>query len=133
MLRVSPAIMLSHQVTCLILCFGLSGIAVGLGARLPQLREQSPSRIAAGFGGTLNLVISTLYIAAVVLMTAVPCHFYLATRGTAAAERIIRGMTLSEWLWIWLVVGTAGSVVLGLVATILPLRIGFREFRRQEF
>ena len=37
-----------HQSTCLMLCLGLSGIAVGLGARLPNLREQSPSRIAAG-------------------------------------------------------------------------------------
>ncbi|MBI3464865.1 MAG: hypothetical protein HY000_17690 [Planctomycetes bacterium] len=36
------------------------------------LREDSPS-IAAGFGGTLNLVISSIYIILVVLLTALPC------------------------------------------------------------
>ncbi len=64
MLDISPLVMASHQLTCLILCFGLAGIAVGMGARLPNLREPSPSRIAAGFGGTLCLVVSTLYILA---------------------------------------------------------------------
>ena len=77
MLRVSPKILASHQLTCVILCFGLSGIAVGLGAKMPSLREQSPSRIAAGFGGTLNLVFSTLYIILVVLLTAVPVQWPL--------------------------------------------------------
>ena len=42
MLGVSSLVLVSHQLTCLLLCLGLSGIAVGLGARLPNLREQSP-------------------------------------------------------------------------------------------
>ena len=44
MLRVSPLILFSHQLTCLVFCLGLAGIAVGLGAWLPNLREESPSR-----------------------------------------------------------------------------------------
>ena len=60
------------------LCLGLSGIGVGLGARLPVITEQSPSRIAAGFGGTLNLVISTLFIVLVLALATLPCHVYLA-------------------------------------------------------
>lgn len=131
MLRVSPAIVASHQLTCLILCFGLSGIAVGLGAKMPNLREQSPSRIAAGFGGTLNLVFSTLYILAVVLLTAVPVYFYLGTEGPSAL--LAYRPELGSWLQFWLVAGTAGSIVLGLVATVVPLMIGFRAFRKIEF
>ena len=56
---------------------GAVGHRRGAGGRLPSLREQSPSRIAAGFGGTLNLVISTLYILAVVLLTAAAHPFLL--------------------------------------------------------
>jgi ABC-2 type transport system permease protein len=133
MLRVPALVLASHQLTCAILCVGLSGIAVGLGARLPNLREDSPSRIAAGFGGTLNLVISTLYILAVVLLTAVPCHFYLASNYGHTAHLLSDRASLHRWLNFWLLSGTIGSIVLGVLATVVPLRIGFRAFRRLEF
>jgi ABC-2 type transport system permease protein len=133
MLRVDPLILVSHQVTCLILCVGLSGIAVGLGARLPNLREQSPSRIAAGFGGTLNLVVSTLFIVAVVLLTALPFHFYLVSRTGPLAQLWARFGDRQWWIGTWLVAGSAASVALGAAATAIPLWIGFRAFRRIEF
>jgi len=138
MLRVPTMILAGHQLTCVILCVGLSGIAVGLGARLPNLREQSPSRIAAGFGGTLNLTISTLYILAVVLLTAVPSHFYLArthlvARHGSAAGLLSQRAGIDRGLDLWLVAGTIGSIGLGILATAIPLRIGFRAFRRMEF
>ncbi len=132
MLRVAPMVILSHQLTCAILCVGLAGIAVGLGARLPNLREQSPSRIAAGFGGTLTLVLSTMYIVAVVLLTAVPMHFYLATHGSRAMEALQGSIRPDTWLLWWLGAGTLGSIALGVTATAVPLVIGIRAFRRLE-
>jgi ABC-2 type transport system permease protein len=133
MLGVSNLVLLSHQLTCVILCLGLSGIAVGLGARLPNLREQSPSRIAAGFGGTLNLVISTLYILVVVLLTALPTHFYLVAQAAGIAATSDEQAAIQWWVGLWLVVGTGASLLIGAVATVVPLRIGFRAFRKMEF
>ncbi len=133
MLRVSPVVMAIHQLTCLILSLGLSGIAVGLGATMPNLREQSPSRIAAGFGGTLNLVLSALYIVAVVGLTALPCHFYLAAGHSRAAVLVAQQADLQWWLHFWLLAGTGGSLLLGVVATVVPLWMGFRAFRALEF
>jgi ABC-2 type transport system permease protein len=132
MLGVEPIMLASHQLTCAILCFGLSGIAVGLGAKMPSLREESPSRIAAGFGGTLNLVFSTLYIVLVVLLTALPMHFY-STAGSSAGRLFAYRPDWANWLQLWLVAGAVVSVALGLAVTILPLRMGFRAFRRLEF
>jgi ABC-2 type transport system permease protein len=40
----------------------LSGLAVGLGALFPNFKEDNPSKIVSGFGGTLCLVASFLYI-----------------------------------------------------------------------
>ena len=124
MLRISSLVVIMHQITCIILCLGLSGIAVGLGARMPDLREQSPSKIAAGFGGTLNLVLSAAYIVAVVLLTALPCHFFLAAQ---------QAQIDVFWLKVWLVAGTISSFVLGAVATVVPMRMGLRAFRALEF
>ena len=126
-------VLASHQLTCVLLCVGLSGIAVGLGARLPNFREQSPSRIAAGFGGTLTLVISTLYILAVVSLTALPCHFCLAAEKISAVGQAPPRAAIRWWMDFSLIAGTIGSVVLGILATVIPLRIGFRAFRRLEF
>lgn len=133
MLRVRPMILVSHQITCLILCCGLSGIAVGLGAKMPSLREQSPSRIAAGFGGTLNLVLSTLYIAVVLALCALPCHLYFGAGTSRLAGWLSQRAALSSWIQLWLIGGTAAAILLGAAATVVPLRIGFRAFRRMQF
>jgi ABC-2 type transport system permease protein len=133
MLRVTAAITLSHQLTCLVLCLGLSGIAVGLGAWLPNLREESPSRIAAGFGGTLTLVISTLFILVVVLLTALPAHFYFGAKYAGQVQVFAGYPHIAQWLRLWWIAGTIASVMLGAVATVVPLWIGFRVFRKLEF
>ena len=78
MLDVESALVVVHQITCVALCSGLSAIAIGLGAMMPDLRESSPSKIAAGFGGTLNLVASALFIMVLVLLTAIPWHVRMA-------------------------------------------------------
>jgi ABC-2 type transport system permease protein len=128
MLDVSFMVVAVHQLICVLLCLGLAGMAVGFGAMMPNFREQSPSKIAAGFGGTLNLVLSALYIMAVVLMTALPCHFYLLSSRTEMPPRMLQ----PYYLRLWLVLGLAGSVVLAALVTALPLRGGFKHFRRLE-
>ncbi len=42
--------------------FSLSALAVGLGALFPNLREDNPAKIVSGFGGTLCLVLSFIYV-----------------------------------------------------------------------
>jgi ABC-2 type transport system permease protein len=131
MLDINWHILLVHQLSCAALCLGLSGIAVGLGAKMPELREQNPSKIAAGFGGTLNLVLSAVYIVAIVMLTAAPYHFYLmSVHGLASAqsERLTRLLGNSTAIS----AGIALTVVVGLTATIWPLRIGLRAFRRMD-
>lgn len=124
MLQISPLVLLIHQLICVLLCVGLSGIAVGLGAKMPDLREESPSKIAAGFGGTLTLVISAIYIVLIVLLTAVPSHFYLAAS---------QGAIESSHAGLWLVAGTGAACAVGTLATLVPMTIGLRAFRALEF
>ena len=133
MLYMSYPIVGNHLLTCTLLCFGLSGIAVGLGARLPNLREQSPSRIAAGFGGTLNLVLSALYIVCVLILLPLPCHLAATADSAHVSSQGGQLSTLSVWVPTWVVGGAVASIALGAVATALPLYVGIRAFRRLEF
>jgi ABC-2 type transport system permease protein len=136
MLKVTVLVVLVHQVTCLLLSVGLAAIAVGLGAAMPNLRERSPSKIAAGFGGTLNLVLSASYIILIVLLTALPCHFYLlAEHGSSLLPagtwlgRLLSKFSLSTWT----IVGITGAVMLSIAALLVPMRAGLRAFRAMQF
>lgn len=45
-----------------VMTFTLTGMAVGLGALCPNFKEDNPGKIVSGFGGTLCLVLSFVYI-----------------------------------------------------------------------
>lgn len=129
MLQIGWAMTLIHTVMVVVLCLGLSAISVGLGARMPNLREEDPSKIAAGFGGTLNLLVSLVFILVIVSALALPCHIFLADyawQGSGA------GVPYTPRFRFWLGVAIAASVALGTVATLLPLSIGIKAFERME-
>jgi ABC-2 type transport system permease protein len=132
MLGISRSLMWVHEVCCVVLCMGLSGIAVGLGARMPDLRESSPAKIAAGFGGTLCLVLSSLFIMSVVVIAAIPTHLAMASRAFGGGGPPPTGLLG----WASGPQGTATSLlvvgILGVIATFLPLELGLRAFRRLE-
>jgi ABC-2 type transport system permease protein len=123
----TPAMVLLHQLICLLLATGLSALSVGLGARLPDLHESSPAKIAAGFGGTLTLILSALFVVAVVLPPAIPAYLWYAQVGLA---RLPGTQAAPPVLWMVL------SVVVGLCVTgltvLVPLNLGFRAFARLQ-
>jgi ABC-2 type transport system permease protein len=129
MLGMSPLMIALHAAMVAVLCMGLSGISVGLGARLPNLRESDPSKIAVGFGGTLNLLVSLVFIFAIVTALAVPCHLYFLGQEHPEAQYALTHGAFHFWLTI----ATLVSLVIGAVGTVLPLRIGIRTFQRMEF
>lgn len=54
-----------------IMTFTLNGMAIGLGVLYPNFKEDNPSKIVSGFGGTFCLVLSFLYIVASVALLAI--------------------------------------------------------------
>jgi ABC-2 type transport system permease protein len=130
MLKMSPWMILLHVGMIAVLCLGLSGISVGLGARLPNLRESDPSKIAAGFGGTFNLLVSLVFIFTVVTALAVPCHLYFVGQDHPDTARVILSRS---GLRFWLTTAILASLALSAAATIIPLRVGVKAFQRMEF
>lgn len=107
-----------HGLAVGLVCFGVSGLSVGLGALFPNWREQNPSKIVSGFGGTLNLLLSVAFVVVLVGLTALP----YAIRAVRLGERG------SEVLYAIL-----GSGAAALLAGLLPMHFGLRALKRLEF
>jgi ABC-2 type transport system permease protein len=124
MLGVPVSAIALHAVTVVVLALGLSGLSVGLGAWIPNFRESDPSKIAVGFGGTLNLVVCLFYLLVVIGLMAAPWHARMAWQD-------VRGFD-APVAW-WELAGLAGGLVSGVVAVVVPLYVGARALRRMEF
>jgi ABC-2 type transport system permease protein len=124
MLGMPAIITVVHALTVCVLALGLSGLSVGLGAWMPNFHESDSSKIAVGFGGTLNLIVSLLYLLLVVGLMAGPWHLRMAWDENHVWNLASLG---------WPMLGTFAGLILGAVAITIPLRIGTRSLRRMEF
>ena len=118
MLRLPAPTIWHHSVAAVFVCFGVSGLAVGLGAVFPNWREQNPSKIVSGFGGTLNLLLSVAFVVVVNLLTALPYAVRLVRLGESGPE---------------VVYALLASAVVGMVVGLLPMQAGLRALERLEF
>ncbi|MCX6991875.1 MAG: hypothetical protein NT011_01905 [Kiritimatiellaeota bacterium] len=100
---------------------GLCGLATGLGAVFLDLKQRNPMAIISGFGGTLNLVLSLAYMAAVILPFGALYHYH--TLGRIGAGALNAGTAAAS---VWLIVIT-------LAATLLPLMAGRRSLMRRDY
>jgi len=120
-LRVPVEAMALHALTMLIICGGLSGLSAGIGAIYPNLRETNPSKIVSGFGGTLNLIFSLVFVTLVVVLMTLPYH-------VAEMGRFDNSAYLSRLIAPGCILGA----LVGAVATVLPLALGVRAFEKLE-
>ena len=100
----------------------LSGLAVGLGSLYPNFDEDNPSRIVSGMGGTLNFLLSMLYIV-------------LVTAGLAVVllwSYLGRHLGHDNLPWAVALV-LAWTAVLTAVTCWVPLTLGLRNLERVEF
>jgi ABC-2 type transport system permease protein len=114
----------AHALAVAALALGLSGLSVGLGAAIPNFRETDPSKIAVGFGGTLNLIAGLTFLVVVLATMAAPWHLWAARLDPAQAT------TAGAF---WPAVGTVVGFAASALAVVVPLRLGARALRQMEF
>jgi ABC-2 type transport system permease protein len=116
MLRLPWDRALFFAVAITVMTFTLNGLAVGLGVLYPNFKEDNPSKIVSGFGGTFCLVLSFLYIVAAVVLLAI------------GSPWIHGGDQPLKWIALSWVGFAALSIVLGW----LPLKLGLRKLDTTE-
>ena len=96
-----------------VMTFALNGLAVGLGVLYPNFKDANPGKIVSGFGGTLCLVLSFVYILASVVLLG------LGTTGPHARVE-------------WMVASIALFAALSLSVGALPMRMGLKQLGKLE-
>jgi ABC-2 type transport system permease protein len=99
-----------------IMTLSLNGLAIGLGVLYPNFKEDNPSKIVSGFGGTFCLVLSFLYILASIVALAFGAPW--ARSGTQPVFFLVAAWTAFAVL----------SMLIGWV----PLKLGLRRVRAIE-
>lgn len=113
-LETPPAIMAIGAYTAVLLAFGISGIAMGMGATWPDFKADNAARAASGPAGILFMVASLCLVAVVLLLLAPPVVFIL---GSQLSD--IPFTTLQQGVTVACV---AGAGVACAAATVLPIR-----------
>lgn len=125
-LQSSGFILILQLVTAALLCVGLTGMAVGMGAIFPSLNEQNPSKIVSGFGGTLTLILSISMVILVIVAEAIVCHRYLDAALDPGNEQ--------AHIYKLALLGMMGVVaLLTFLAAYIPLSIGAKALDQMEF
>lgn len=122
MLRTSLVITGLTLLTTVTMSLGLSSLAVGLGALMPNFDEDNPSRIANGVGGTFNAVLSLGYIGLTLTLEMPWIHRYLA-----------QGPPAGGWMGYAFLASIPSWLVVQSVVIVLPLALGLRRWQRMEF
>jgi len=105
----------------LAMAVGIAGLSTGLGAVFLDLRQPNPAAIVSGFGGTLNLVLSLVFMFGAILPYGFVFHqAYLRHIADGALHRAL--LYASLWLVLW-----------SLTAAAVPLAAGRRSLRNREY
>lgn len=113
-------------ITIFIMSFGLTSLAVGLGAMTPNFKEDNPARIANGLGGTLNVILSMIYIGGAVMLGLYPMTLHLI-------GGLNKSSLFSSPHGKWLILNLIGFIIFHAAAVYLPMKFGIRNWRKIEF
>jgi ABC-2 type transport system permease protein len=123
LLEASPFMMALSTGTIVLFTLAVSGLALGFGALYPQFDTENAAQIPTSFGGLVFMMTTVSLLGLIIVVEAVPVVTYLRARQAGADL----GLTPEVLLALGVV------VVVCIIATILPLRLGLRRMTQMEF
>jgi ABC-2 type transport system permease protein len=124
LLEVSPFIMVLSVSTMLLLVPGIVALGVGLGARYPDFRSENVAKAATGFGGLVFMIISALFVAAVIVLEAGPVYILFSAQ--------VNGVKISPLTWFFVFCSFFLALVISGFVTGKSLKMGRRALENYE-
>jgi len=117
-IQLKPAMKAVCYTTALLTTLGLSSLAVGIGALLPDFTQDNPASIANNLGGTFTVVISMAYVGLSMFVEGVAVDAYMVKRAIGPRSFFaIYGVLL----------------LVNLMVILLPMGLALRKWRKIEY
>jgi ABC-2 type transport system permease protein len=124
-LQVTPFMMILSSVTLFFMTFGIVALGVGIGALYPRFKVENTAQIASGFGAVIYMILSMIFIGAIVILEAWPVYTL------CMAE--FHHRVLSFFQWASIVLCFLGVAILNGIAVIVPMRLGIKNISQIDF
>jgi hypothetical protein len=97
--------------------FALTGLAIGIGALIPNFKSDNPSQIAVGPGGVLYMLLSFIYLALMFGIQVRPVWYHIINHQDEIQSKLY----------------FLGAILLTFVVGLLPLEWGARKLGKREY
>jgi ABC-2 type transport system permease protein len=124
LLRVTPFMKILSSVTVFFMTFGIVALGVGLGAVYPRFKVENAAQVVSGFGGVIYMILSMVFVGAVVILEAWPVYIIFM------AELNNQALSLFEWAGVFF--SFSGVAVLNGAAVIIPMRLGLKKILEMD-
>jgi len=124
LLKVSGVMMIIGVVTVFLMTFGIAALGVGMGAAFPRFRYENVAQIPTGFGGIAYMIVTLLFIGAVITLEASPVYRIFLAQSLGA------GIGPAKWAWI--VFTFLLVIALIILAVKIPMKIGLKRLLNRE-
>lgn len=124
MLGVSWFMMLLSSGTVFFMVFGIVALGIGYGALYPNFTCQNIAQVASGFGGVLFMIVSSLFIGAIIVLEAGPVYILFVSN--------MRGTPVTIYQWILITLSFLTAFLINLTAIFWPMKMGLRALREYE-
>ena len=124
LLDVTSFMMILSSITMFFMVLGIVALAIGFGALYPNFKYQNIAQVSTGFGGVLYMIISSIFIAIIIILEAGPVYIVFMSE--------IDGNTVSAFQWVLIVASFVMVVLINILAIFKPMKMGLMALREHE-
>jgi ABC-2 type transport system permease protein len=123
-LEVTGFMMFLSSVTMFFMVLGIVALGIGFGAMFPNFKHQNIAQVSTGFGGLLYMIVSSLFIAVVIVLEAGPVYILFMSA--------VRGNVIPTYQWLFIVASFSAVFVINALTILKPMKIGLKALEEYE-
>lgn len=124
MLDVTCFMMLLSSVTMASMVLGIVALGIGFGALYPNFKYQNIAQVSTGFGGVFYMIVSSIFIAIVIVLEAGPVYIIFMSE--------VSGKTVNPFQWMMIIASFLMVLSIHILVIFKPMKMGLKALREYE-